>query len=387
METASGGLIGLFRSFSSSARSTAKSGAGIFSKPEAWAVRLAALAGFVAIYVKSGAPTMGFEPVVFALAIGLSGLMFEATSAKNVMRSLWEGRVFGIAVWSLLWVCAFGYSAFNWISVAAENEAEKTNVHSAAAFKSADARSGVEMAAKAVLEKRQKSENLRKAAWDAIPVVAGQQITSEAQAQALIDKAKGNGKFWKATDECRDAQGPKARAFCDEYRSAMAAKADVLKRAEVQALYSASEDDVKKSEIALEDARKVASTTKVETKKGRADLKILAGMMNIAGDDAEDRVEQVAAIFKILAVSVFLSLGAAMMELEKLRAKGPRREFAFFRRIYLGFYKILTGKEAPAKPATYINVEDPRGAAALSHVERLQRGILSAASSYGPKTA
>lgn len=361
METAShGGLIGAASRFFGSAKSTAHAGVGIFSKPEAWAVRLAALAGLVAIYVKSGAPTFGFEPVVFALAIGLSGLMFEASSAKNVMRSLWEGRAFGIAVWSTLWICAFSYSAFNWISVAAENEAEKTNIHKAAAFKSEDVRAGVKSAAEKVLAARAKAENLRKAAWETIPTVGGVQIQDVTQADALIEKAKGNTKLWEMTKACTETNGPKTRAFCAEYSDAKAARASAEKRSVIAEDYKSAEDAVKSAETEHIKARSLADNTRVETKEGRADLLILAGFFGISGDQTEQKVEQVAAIFKIMAVSVFLSLGAAMMELEKLRAAGPRRPFAFFGRAYRWFYRLLTGAEAPVQTVNLTNNRDPR---------------------------
>jgi len=338
-----GGLFGALRNTFRSSASTAKSSMGFFANPELWAVRLAALAGVVAIYVKSGAPTFGFEPVVFALAIGLSGLMFEASSAKNIIRSAWQGRAFGIAIWSTLWISAFTYSAFNWVSVAAENESEKTNVHAAANFRTQDVRNAVQDAGAAVLAARAKAaserkavESLHNAAWEGIPTVAGQQITSAAQAQALIDKAKGNGKFWKMTDGCTDAQGPKAREFCSEYAAAKAALADVQKREEIRAALAAAEANVEKADADVaakeklhRDAQAVAANTKVEAKATRADVELVANVIGISGENKEAKVEQAMAVFKILAVSVFLSLGAMMLEIEKLRAAGPRRPFGF----------------------------------------------------------
>lgn len=145
--------------------------------------------------MKSGADEGWTLPVIFSLCIGIAGLMFEASSAKNVMRSFWEGRAGGMMIWSCLRLCALSYSGFQWISVAAENESGKTNLHQAALFKSQDARESVELAAKKVMEARQKSENLRKAAWEAIPVVDGVQILSASQAEALMQKYQANTRF------------------------------------------------------------------------------------------------------------------------------------------------------------------------------------------------
>lgn len=364
------GLVGLIRSVFGAANGAAKTSIGLFAKPELWAVRLAALAGFVAIYVKSGAPTFGFEPVVFALAIGFSGLMFEALSAKNVMRSFWEGRPFGVGVWSMLWICAFAYSAFNWISVAAENEAGKTNMHKAAAFRTADVRSGVELATKRLNETRAKAENLRAAAWESIPTVGGVKITDVAQADALIQKAKGHTKFWDLTDGCVTTKGPQTRAFCAEYRDALAAKASAEKRGVIDQEYKDAEAEVARAEEALTEARSLASSTPIETKSERADLLILANIIGVEGDHKEQVVEQYSAIFKIIAVSIFLSLGAAMVELERLRTAGPRRKLNIFARIYRFFYGLMFGNAPPNYHTeehvhNHVSVSDDRAIKAL----------------------
>lgn len=364
METThqSGGLVGLCKNLSGSANRSAKAGIGFFAKPELWAVRLALFAGIIAVSAKSGIRDGISAESLFALSIGLAGLMLEASSAKNVMRSFWEGRPFGATVWATLWVCAFAYSGFQWISVAAEGEAEKSNIHKAAALKTTDVRDDLQRAAAKVQNLRQKSENLRVAAWESIPTVGGVQITDVAQADALIAKAKGNTRFWNLTNGCTETKGPQTRAFCGEYRDALAARASAEKRAVIAEEYKSAEAEVKEAEAKLEQARGVASNTRVESNSERSDLLLLANIMSIEGDNKEQQVEQYASLFKVLAVSIFLSLGAAMLELENLRAKGPRRRLNLFARFYRFVYGLVFGKEPPGYK-TEVHVHTDRSTA------------------------
>lgn len=338
-----GGIVGVIRRAFSSASGATKAGISVFSKPEIWAVRLAMAAGILAIYMKSGADEGWTLPVIFSLCIGIAGLMFEASSAKNVMRSFWEGRAGGMMIWSCLWLCALSYSGFQWISVAAENESGKTNLHQAALFKSQDARESVELAAKKVMEARQKSENLRKAAWEAIPVVDGVQILSASQAEALMQKYQANTRFWNLTDGCKSTKGPQTRKYCDSFNSAKAARDSALTRQTTAEDYKASESDVKAAENELAKARSLAANTKVETSKERADLRILASFFGWEGDKADEKAEQLTSVFKIVAVSIFVSLGSMMIELERLRSTS--KPFGWTLRFKRWFCRVFLGRE------------------------------------------
>lgn len=373
-----GGLLGAAGRVFSSATGATRAGISVFSKPEIWAVRLAMAAGILAIYMKSGAEDGWTLPVIFSLCIGIAGLMFEASSAKNVMRSFWEGRAGGMMIWSCLWICALSYSGFQWISVAAENESGKTNLHQAALFKSQDAREGVEMAARKVLEARQKSDNLRKAAWETIPVVDGIQITDAGQAKAIMDKYKANTRFWNLTDGCKETKGPQTRKYCDSYNSAKAARESAEKRSVIADDYKASEGDVKAAEAELSKARSLAANTKVETSKDRADLRVLASFFGWQGDDADAKAEQMASVFKIMAVSVFVSLGSMMIELERLRATS--KPYGWTLRFKRWFCRIFLGREPSGvtidertEVHNHVTVSDEAAIAKLREVAKLMK--------------
>ena len=111
----------------------------------------------------------------------------------------------------------------------------------------------------------------------------------------------------------------------------------------VAQLRAATAEEIKVAERKVEEARKIASETKVEVSENRNDLLVLtryAGM-------TEESAQIFNGLFSIIVVSILLSFGSMHAELEELRKHGPRKPFGILTNLWRKFYRVWKGTEPP----------------------------------------
>jgi hypothetical protein len=212
-------------------------------------------------------------------------------------------------------------------------------------LKSEMAVSAVDEAAKAVLQARAKAENLRKAAWEAFPLVGGLQVSTVDQAQALVDAARSD-RFWARSEGCTKTKGKDTSKFCLEYRQALGAKSDLERRAVVQEEFKTAEQEVKAAEAAQAAAKARAGGTKIVANADRSDLFVLTKVFKMSEADAE----QFSSFYTVMIMSILWSLGWARYELPALQALGPRKHFNFGSKIKRSFMRTFFGREPKNRP-------------------------------------
>lgn len=342
----SGGLVGMIRSLGSL---SGKVG-GLAAKAESLALWLVFAAGVITIAKKAGLEIPDYA-MWFGLSLGIAALLYEMNSAKAIARAWFNARPGALASATLIWACAFGYSVNNWMGAASESQAEKTNLHRTAFLATGDTRKAV-ADAEAKLARLSEARSLMKPK------------TSVASARATIQTSEAHKSF-RSTDGCKHTNGPKTRAFCDAYASAIA---DVV-------LW----DQLAKQEIALGEAeseltaaRSVAGATKVETSESRSDLVILTRYAGMSEADA-----QIAnGLGAIIAISIFLSFGSMRAEFERLSALGRRQRFNVGLSLRRWYYRAMHGKEAPGvQVIENTRIERIDDGAFREFRERLRKGL------------
>jgi hypothetical protein len=350
MKTRSGGLIGAVSGFGSAAF---KAGS-LLAKPEKWALHLVLFAGVITIFKKNMTPDLWSYAMWFGVALGLAALLYEMTASKGIVRAYWHGRL-GSMVWSaVIWAVAFGFSINNWVGAATENQAEKSNLHMSAFIASDSVQKNVKDIERDLARLEAKHD------WS-------KSVGTPDSYDDKIKAAEADAVYEATRNGC------KSKCIAKQQLAAnlKAERAIAIDRA-------TTAEEIKAAKAKLEDARKVAMNTKVQNSEKRNDLVILTKYAAMS----EESAQLFSGILSIVVVSVLLSFGSMQMELENLRSQGPRRPFEFFTRIYRAAYRALNGKEPPAKPATYISVQDPRGAEALSELQKLRNGIETASRDF-----
>lgn len=276
----------------------AKAGAS-FDNPVKWAIRLSLFAAVIAIWVKSGGPTSGYEQILFALSIGMAALTFEYIAAKKAANGWIDrspGALFG---WGLIWAGAFLYSANNWLGVAAEGESAKATAQKAAFVSYDDGRQALEAARARVKSEEASLAQLKAMTWQELPKIKGKPVMSADAAKAIMEASKeGTG----------------------THTQAKAAFADLTERAAWQTKVEKAEAQLADARAKLAEAASKVSTTKVTTSTQRADLRVFVKYAKMDEETAED----VQSWLKIGVISLFVSL-AAIMGVFESRQNEPRR--------------------------------------------------------------
>lgn len=285
--------------------------------PVKWAIRLSLFAAGIAIWVKSGGPVTGYEPVLFALAIGFAALMFEYQAAKKMTNGWFDRAPAAVLGWGLIWAGAFTYSCNNWLGAAAEGESAKATAQKAAFVQFGDVRSDLAAAKKELdrLEERMKLAPTRNA---------------EA-AEAAIQNAKAN-RFWTITSGCMQTKGAQTREFCSGYASAVADKAMATEMLVVR-------EDHKAAKARYEQAKAAAAATKATASATRSDLRIFIKYMHMDAETAED----VQSWLKIGVISLFVTLAAIMGVIED-RKNTPRQPWFRWRSALANMRAAWDGK-------------------------------------------
>lgn len=312
-----GGLIGAGASLGAAATRAAKKTYGIVANPDAWALRLVFFAGVITVLKKAGVPIPEYM-VLFGVALGIAALLYEMSASRAAVRAWWEGRP-GAMLWSgVIWAVAFGFSVNNWIGAASEGQVEKTNVHKAAFNQSADVR-------KAVTDLEKELARLEgKYDWS-------KSLDAPESYDDRIKAAEADAQFEATRKGCKSKCIQKQQLAA----SLKAERANAIDRA-------TTAEEIKATKGRLDDARKVASNTKVETSEARNDLLILTNYMGMS----EQSAQIFNGLFSIIVVSIFLSFGSMRAELEELRkTHGARKRSHLLMRLWCGLVRILTGRD------------------------------------------
>lgn len=311
-----GGLVGATRSLSAAASRTARKAYGIVNNPDAWALRLVFFAGIITILKKAGLHIPEYM-LYFSVALGVAALLYEMSASRAMMRAWWEGRPGAMASAALIWAVAFGFSMNQWIGAASEGQAEKTNVHRAAFEQSASVR-------KAVKELEDQIA-LKKGAID-----WSKTLDAPDSYDARIKAAEDDATFEATRKGCKS----KCIAKQQLAASLKADKQNAINRAETQ-------EEIKVLAKKLDEARQVASNTKVETSEERNDLLILTTFAGMS----EQGAQIFNGLFSIICVSIFLSFGSMRAELEELRKEGARKHSNIALKLKRWFCRVFLGRE------------------------------------------
>lgn len=290
------------------------------ANPDAWALRLVLFAGVITILKKNYVPGEPFSYAMwFGTSLGIAALMFEMSTIKRAIAAFWQGRL-GSMVWSTcMWVVAITFALNQWVGAASENQIEKSNLHAAAFNQSVAAIDNV--------KELQEQLKIKKGAID-----WSKTLDAPESYDARIKAAEADAAYEETKGGCKS----KCIAKQQLAASLKAEKANAIERATVQ-------EEIKVLTGKLEDARKVAANTKVETSEKRNDLVVLteyAGM-------TERSAQMINGIFSIVAISLFLSYISAMRQIDIERQTGPRRKFGLFGKAYRSIYRLLFGGEPP----------------------------------------
>jgi len=348
------GLAGALFAFGGAASRSTKTAVGIISQPEKWALYLVLFAGVITIIKKNATPDMWSYAMWFGIALGLAALLYEMTASRGIVRAYWEGRA-GSMLWcGMIWAVAFGFSVNNWMGAASENQAEKTNLHKAAYTATVDTRQALKDAEDTLARLKGKFDWSK--SLDA-PESYESRITA-AESDAAYEASRG---------------GCKSKCIAKQQLAAnlKAERANAIERA-------TTAEEIKVAERKVEEARKTASSTKVEVSEKRNDLLVLtryAGM-------TEESAQIFNGLFSIMVVSILLSFGSMFAEVEQLRQTTKRKPFGFWAKLRGWYYAVVYGEEAP-QPVYNVKIEgDGKGGEALDSIKQFKRNIADAARSY-----
>lgn len=277
------------------------------------------IAGVILIAKKSGVPMGGYDVMAVGLLLGIAALGAEYYLSKEATRSFVQRSMGPLLMFGVLWAVAFTYGGSQWLGAASENEGEKARAQKASFVASERAASAIDLAKTAAAEAGRRAENLRKAAWESVPKVNGREVTSVAEAKALVEAAKGH-RWWTYTKECTEPRGRESQAYCTGYREAVAAIPAAERR---DVALAALEDAMKEHDAKRKEYVRLlgtAGSVRVEASSERDDLRIL---MTYGGLDQQQAADLMA-VGKIFLVSALLSGLGILVELREHRHV-PRR--------------------------------------------------------------
>ncbi len=173
----------------------------------------------------------GFAVVIVTVE-ALGAVLFERFS---------HARKWGYAAAAaVLWVVAVAASLQQTFASAARMQDTAASARMTMHASQTSASDTRDMAAQRHVSAKAKLDDLRKQAWAELPKIDGNAVTSAAAAQEAIAKAQAH-RFWERTEQCAKTMGPDTRRFCDSYRQATAAKAELERRIEIKRDFDAAE--------------------------------------------------------------------------------------------------------------------------------------------------
>lgn len=334
-----GGIVG-------AATRTAHKAYGIINNPDAWALRLVFFAGIITVIKKNYVPEEPWSYAMwFGITLGIAALLYEMSASKGLVRAWYRGRFGAMVTSAVMWAVAIGFSVNNWVGAAAENQAEKTNVHKAAYLQTQDTRKAVTDLEKELARLQAKHD------WS-------KSVDAPDSYDARIEAAEADAAYEATRRGCKS----KCIAKQQLAASLKAERAIAIDRA-------TTAEEIKVIQTKLDEARTIAASTKVETSEARNDLVILtryAGM-------SEEGAQLFNGLFSILAISVFISLASMRAELDKLRAEGPRQRSNLGIKLKVWFARTFLGRDPKhttmkEEVHNHVTVSDERAVKALKEI-------------------
>lgn len=160
-----------------------------------------------------------------------------------------------------------------------------------------------DIAAQRLAAAKAKLESLRKETWAELPKIDGHPVTSAAAAQEAIAKAHAH-RFWDRTEQCGRTMGPDTRRFCDTYRQATAAKAELERRAELKTQFDAAEKAEQGAHDAYLKAAGAATAAPIITSQVDPFIRYASSVTGVSADT----VEIISAAQLSITAQVFLTI-------------------------------------------------------------------------------
>ena len=311
--TAAGGLVGV----AWNAGRLARKGCSIILNPDRWAIMLALFAGVITIVKKNKSDDILSYSMWFGIALGIAALLYEMSSAKDIIKAWWQGRPGGVVASSIIWAVAFCFSVNNWIGAASEGQAEKTNLHKAAFHQAVDVRKAVTDLEKDLARLEAKHD------WS-------KSLDAPEAYDSRIAAAEADATYEATRKGCRS----KCIAKQQLAASLKAERANAIDRAETA-------EEIKAVKTKLDSARSIAATTKTETSEARTDLRHLTKYADLS----EENAQILSGLFSIVVVSIFLSFGSMRAQVEECRKAGPRQRSNMGLKIKRWFARVFFGRE------------------------------------------
>lgn len=278
----------------------------VMANPDLILVRLVIFAAVIAVcYYGKDRATDRYQLAVLTL-LGLAAVGFEYRGARAMTRAWIERKIGGVLGWGAVWAFAVAWSLNGAMTVAANSQDALSAARLDGHARHEDVRGALKRHAENVDRLSRKLTAL-----SAISI-NGREVTTIGDAESLIAKAKAH-RWWSRTEECTRTMGPDTRRFCDDYRSAISAKATAIER-------GTTEEELKIAMEQLEAARKAAGTVAVVTSSTRADVNFWHAKLGASTQD----VEFGQALLATIVLSMFLSLAGLLVEAEEHR-NTPRK--------------------------------------------------------------
>lgn len=311
--TAAGGLVGV----AWNAGRLARKGYSIVLNPDRWAIMLVLFAGVITIVKKNATDDVWSYAMWFGIALGIAALLYEMSSAKDIIKAWWQGRPGGVVASSIIWAVAFGFSVNNWVGAASENQAEKTNLHKAAFHQAVDVRKAVTDLEKDLARLEAKHD------WS-------KSLDAPEAYDSRIAAAEADATYEATRKGCKS----KCIAKQQLAASLKAERANAIDRAETA-------EEIKAVKAKLDSARSIAASTKQETSEARNDLIVLTKYMGMT----EESAQIFNGLFSIIVVSILLSFGSMRAQVEECRKAGPRQRSNMGLKIKRWFARVFFGRE------------------------------------------
>lgn len=359
--THGGGLKGALSSLFGAAKGGANSLSARFDDLLFLALKLTAIAvACIAVHKYSGLRASEDDLGWWMFfGLGIVAIGFEYYGAQTLVDGWFDRTVGAMALGALLCIPALAFSYSNAIGSASVQQSQAAGLQKANFRKninSAKAVEEAEFALKLATEARSKLKPVRAAA----------------DARAVVDTKQAH-KWWGLTESCTKTKGPQTRAFCDDYR---AAQADLKAWDDI----SVQDARVDSLQAKLDAARGAEANAPVEVSEVRADTLDYAA----AFDTDASTAQKYQARHVALTITLFVTFAGLLSGWKRNRGRDlqPWGIAAKLQRLYRWAYFKWHGVEAPA---TYISVDDPRGAAALERLDRIKSfaaGQAKAAGAY-----
>lgn len=311
-----------------------------------WCVVGAALLSLVEHLYSRNIGGIGFWKL---LLLGLGAILAELMGIHRMILAWHKAQPATMIAWGMVWCLGFAFALYNAVGSASETQVKRTNLQQAAFTSHADARADLEAARARVKMEEKNLAEAQALANGPLPTINGQPVMSVSAAQAMIEAAEGNTRFWNLTSGCTDAKGPQARAFCATYAEAKKAKGDLEGRQDMQKQVAHIEQQVADARTALRTAIEKANHTEVVTTQHTP----FVAMVSFATGYQPEQVAWVEPFQVSVTNMLLVSLAGAVMALTAIQGI-PRTRWINWG----GIHGTLFGGEAQVAAAPTVPAPD-----------------------------